>query len=203
MVNDLNLCISNGNSKIGNRVMNISLLPGVTCERGVPCFHDGCYAQSSVHRWSTVREAWTRNTEEYFKDPDRYFEIIEERIREKNPRFFRWHVGGDIPDYYYMWGVIEIAQKFPKTRFLLFTKKYSYPPKSDLVPDNLKIVLSVWPGYPEPERTDYPWAWLSEDVRLRYRKDEVYLKCVGSCEKCGMSCWKGLHKDIHVIFDKH
>jgi len=48
-----------------------------------------------------------------------------EQIEKKQPKFFRWHVAGDIPDAMYLAMMYRVACRFKRTKFLAFTKRYN------------------------------------------------------------------------------
>jgi len=191
-----NICISRGNSKLGN-VLNISLPPGAACRPGIPCFNEGCYARKAYRLYPNVKAAWDKNYKFWLENPVEYFkEIAEACIGEP---FFRWHVAGDVPDQSYLDYMVDIARQLPDTRFLCFTKKYDLDFK--WIPKNLQIVLSTWPGLELPENKGLPWAWLSEDWRRPL--DDLYLVCPGDCSACGNKCWDLVSAEIPVVFPKH
>ena len=200
--------ISQGNTKIG-KTLNISLPPGKTClqqnSKPTPCYYDGCYARQSFKQYPPVRHAWSENLKAYEEDPVNYFSQICTEIGNRNPNYFRWHVGGDIPDQKYLDGMVSVARIFPAIQFLAFTKKYDldymevtkYPASN-----NLKIVFSVWSSMGLPEnKHEFPLAWLSHDPRIP--KDKLILHCPGQCEECRFSCWVKLDSETDVVFDKH
>ena len=196
--------ISKGNSKIG-RMLNISLPPGVSClqKDKTPslCFYSGCYAKQSFIQYPSVRDAWVKNWWLWKSDPIKYFgELCQVISKTKDVKFFRWHVGGDIPNQSYYDKTVQVAELFPDVQFLAFTKKYHLDFGER--PKNLVIVLSVWPGIELPDDSQgLPFAWLSEDERRD--PGQMYVKCPGSCEDCQHKCWTLLDKDVHVVFDKH
>jgi hypothetical protein len=194
----MKLKISEGNSKIG-RVPNISLPPIKSCRLGVPCFKD-CYAMKAYRQYANVRSAWDNNLELYNKDWRAYFVDLDDYLFNKRPDRFRFHVAGDIIDQKYLAQMLWTASMFPDTKFLAFTKRYDLD-MSEPVPDNLTLVLSVWPGMELPEKTQLPWAWLAEDVRRP--KKEPFISCPGKCDSCSHKCWGGISSDLHVVFERH
>ena len=192
----MSLHISKGNTKIGN-IANVSLPPGLSCRKDVPCFMEGCYARSAFRMYPTVRKAWTENLEYYQEFPDKYFKGVAEAA--KYYTLFRWHVSGDIVDEKYLEGMKQVALSCPNTRFLCFTKRYDYDYSG--IPENLIIVLSTWPGLELPNNDSLPWAWLMNDVRRPL--NGMYLVCPGNCSVCENKCWNLIDKDIPVVFQKH
>jgi hypothetical protein len=194
------LTISKGNSKIG-AVPNISLTPGKSCQPGVPCFYDGCYAVQPYRQYPATREAWDGNLELWESNPNQFEIGLVDFLAKKPVERFRYHVGGDIPDQSYLWMMSTIAWNFQGTKFLAFTKKYDLDFEG--IPDNLVVVLSAWPGlaFPYGKPGNLPSAWLAEDPRAPL--DQVHIRCPGNCGECSYSCWDALCKGMFVIFDRH
>ena len=197
----MKLTISVGNSKIG-QVPNISLPPGESCVKGVPCLTDGCYAMKSYRMYPNVRTAWNGNLELWQEAPQEFEKRLIESLGGLYTSRFRWHVGGDIPDQAYLDMMIRVANHFSSPlSFLVFTKRYHLDYSK--VPLNLHVVLSAWPGLDMPERIDSktPIAWLSSD--LRRSVDQCHIQCPGSCSECDYTCWVGLDSGMDVVFNKH
>lgn len=188
--------ISEGNSKLG-KIPNISLPPGKSCIINAPCLRDGCYARKFYRLYPSCKQAWDENLKYYQESPADYFKEIGEYIQKKKPRFFRWHVAGDIPDVDYLSRMRSIALSFPGTNFLCFTKRYSYDFSN--LPDNLTVLLSTWPTSPVPV-TELPKTWLSQDPRKPNAKT---IKCPGNCLNCGHVCWDAADLGTDIVFDKH
>lgn len=195
----MTLHISEKNSKMG-KVPNISLPPGITCRKNAPCFKD-CYANKRCYlRWPNVKKAWRENYDDYLRrGPDVYFDEINCWLNDHSPGYFRWHVGGDIPDWSYFLGILSLANKFPGTQFMMFTKRWDlFPRVFPEIPENLSVILSMWPGLQNPRRIQLSRAWLSHDKRI----PEYYFKCTGKCDEC-YKCWDIIRHGYDVVFDLH
>ena len=169
--------ISPGNQKLGD-IPNISLAPIYSCPTA-PC-NRYCYAVRIYHRGNTTRRAWKSNLDFYKENPINFFFELRSWLTVKSPTEFRWHVGGDIPDYHYFWNMLHIAREFPNIKFLAFTKRYLYIKHKyyTSIPKNLTLIFSVWPGWKMP-RTTRPKAFILGD-----RRAKNYIKCVGRCDRC-------------------
>lgn len=198
-IENVHLAYSYQNKKMG-RIHNVSLAPIASCRWRAPCRHD-CYAQKAFRMFRGTRLAWARNLRLWKDAPDKFeFELREKLIKHK-PRFFRWHVAGDIPDGDYLEMMIRTADEFPNTKFLAFTKQYQTINNcSLLIPDNLSIVMSAWPGLTMENPQEYPVAWMQDGTEQRVPDNA--LECHGECIACGM-CWnlKKINRD--VVFEKH
>jgi len=202
MLDGMRLKISQGNSKIGG-VPNLSLPPVLTCRENAPCIKE-CYARKSYDRWPAVRRAWDSNLELYKTEPEVFFNDLCLYLAVAQPRRFRLFVGGDFPDVEFFVRFVDIAETYHTTQFLCFTKQYEFLHGVD-IPDNLNLVLSIWPGLEMPHGSlDSPTAWLSTDTRFdTYYTNQPFIHCPGSCDTCGHQCWHGISVDLPVKFDPH
>jgi hypothetical protein len=193
MEDNMRIHIVNGNKKLG-KISNVSLLPGLTCGN-VPCKKD-CYATKFLYRQS-VKNAWTENTKLAMENMNEYFEQIKQYLNKKKSKYFRFHVAGDFPSQEYLNATIKLAREHPNTRFLAFTKKYSYHYRA--IPDNYSIIFSVWPSFPYKKK-GFPLAFMQDGTETRIPKNTV--ECPGNCEHCGM-CWNLKKLNMNVVFHKH
>jgi hypothetical protein len=201
--------ISSGNIKVP--FANISLPPEVTCREDAPCTKE-CYAKKAWKQYPIVRHNWSENYELYRKDDKAYFRAIESWILLNNPKYFRFHVSGDIPDHNYLCKIIFLAKKLKGTRFLVHTKRVNFIRLIDRrkVPTNLVICLSTWPdeGTLEAYKTDvqninpgdytFPMSFLKDDPRI----PKSAFICPGHCGECGAKCWYLKPKE-YVVFKRH
>lgn len=207
----MHIYVSNGNSKMG-KVMNLSLPPIKSCIKDVPCKND-CYAMKAYRMYKGTRNAWDSNLKIWEGDKEFYnwespaearafFEnSLKAQLRSEKPRFFRWHVGGDIPDARYYLMMMVIAERFPQTKFLAFTKQYNIIAESkNTPPPNLTIVLSAWPGYDMVNPRELPVAWMQDGTETRIPRYTI--ECPGHCDSCGM-CWSLPEIGVDVMFHKH
>lgn len=201
-MNELNLKISNGNSKLGN-IPNFSLTPIKTCseEACKTCAVEGCYACKLYKLRKSVKDAWDWNTRLVLNDMD----IVENELNKyfnamNAPRFFRIHVGGDFVNHEYaeMWA--RVAKKAERTNFLAFTKQWEAIRGIEFA-DNVSIVLSDWPNtkIPKDLLELYSVAWI-DDGRDCIPKEAI--ECPGNCSACGV-CWSLAKMGIDTKFRKH
>ena len=196
----MKLTISPGNSKLG-KIPNISLTPIVSCRPGVPCAKK-CYALKAFRMYPNTVKAWNGNLEAYKENSEAYFYQIHKWLTKKEPEYFRWHVGGDIPDEQYWYSMIQMARVHPMVKFLVFTKYYELD--FSYVPDNMSVVLSMWPGYKLPELgtsgSILPRAWCQDKTEDRIPVGAI--ECPGHCDTCG-ACWGLAKKKLDVVFNLH
>ena len=186
--------ISHGNGKVGD-TPNVSLLPIASCPKGIPCAKD-CYECKALRMYPTVKAARKRNWKAAQHKRTEYFEGIRLYLEKYSPKYFRWHVGGDIPDQDYYREMCAIAREFPDTNFLAFTKNHGLDFRGR--PSNLAIVFSMWPGWGD-SRKRMPRAWMQDGTETRIPADAW--ECSGQCDNCGV-CWH-LEPGQHVYFHKH
>ena len=148
----LNPCISKGNRKIG-KVMNVSLMPIITCHNCKECKHL-CYDVKACLQYSnTVLPARMRNTVLAKYDRDRFFADIDKACsRRRKNKFFRFHVAGDILDMDYFVRMLTICRNHTDFIFWTYTKYYElvneYCDKygKESIPKNFSIMFSEWDG---------------------------------------------------------
>lgn len=197
--------ISEENTKLG-RIPNVSLPPIKTCINNAPCA-DECYAFRYYKRWVTAKNAHDMNLRTYQNDPELYFNCIDYYLKQSKPKYFRWHVSGDIPDMYYLQQMYALSMAHNETKFLVFTKRYkfieySYKGLTKTLLDkysNLSIILSTWVELELPSyelRQELPIAFIEDDDRKNN-----YIECSGSCDEC-FKCWELKEKGKNVCLKK-
>ena len=191
----LDVKISAGNMKLG-KMLNISLPPVQTCPNGIPCAKD-CYAMKAYRLYPNVKKAWDANLQALNDSEKAFFATVTKKIaKAKNKEFFRWHQAGDITSQSYLEGMKEVADKFPETQFLAFTKNRDLD-YSDL-PANMTVVASQW--------SEYIWGANLPKAIMR-AKGETWetpknaMVCPGACKDCKY-CWN-MTDGQAVIFDQH
>jgi len=196
------ISIAKGNTKMGNGMPSISLPPGVTCseEARKTCLKE-CYIMKAFRMYKQTRAAYRRNLKIYQRNPSDFFGQLEKFLEKRQPRFFRFFVGGDFPDQPFVNMSLQLARKFPNVKFLAFTKRYHFDFGNK--PDNFAVVLSMWPGMKDDVRlgsVNFPRAWMQDGTETRIPKSAI--ECHGGCSTCGM-CWNlgKLGKDVY--FHKH
>lgn len=187
--------ISSGNMKLGG-IPNVSLRPIADCANCEAC-KKSCYAMKAWRMYSSVRDAWKENAH-LARDPKTradWFRSIDRYIAKKKPKYFRWHVAGDILDQNYYGWMAAMAKRHPDTKFLCFTKRFDLNYSGR--PSNLAIVLSMFPGMKVPKKK-LPRAWMQDGTEKRIPSGSV--ECEGNCRVCN-ACWDLQGKD--VFFHKH
>jgi hypothetical protein len=152
--------------------------------------------------YPSVRNAWRHNSNLAHHDRESYFDGVRYYLLKKQPKFFRWHIAGDILDQAYLDTVKSIAIEYPNTKFLAFTKRYEFDYSH--LPSNLSIIFSAWveKELPEVLPDDVRIAWVRDEHHLDSRIPDDAIECPGHCESCGM-CWNLKKVGHDVVFDKH
>ncbi len=189
--------ISEGNSKLS--FPNLSFPPIKTCRDAAPCIKD-CYAMKSYRMYDNVRNAWNQNLDSWNDSAGNFFDQLNGYLTQRNPEYFRYFVAGDIPDAGFFNMMLGCAMLNPDTKFLAFTKQYEIVNYllglGAVVPKNLTLIFSQWPGLVLDNPHDFPVAYLAgEDVPL-----DAFL-CVEKCDRC-CYCWR-LTSGESVVFGKH
>ena len=190
-VDDIPMCISDGNIKIG-RVLNVSLPPVVTCSNCGEC-QKLCYDIKACNQYpDTVVDARARNLAILKKNRNEYFNRIEDKIRRRRAnKYFRWHVAGDIVDYDYFCRMVEVAKNHPDFIFWTYTKAYGtvneYVKRNgrDAIPANFSIMFSEWRGMP----MDNPYGFPEFKVVFKDEEEPNGFYCPGNCDIC-----KAIHR---------
>lgn len=201
---DMHVSISRGNRKMG-AVASVSLVPYVTCPaRALKTCAGDCYAARDCNMYKETLEAYARNTVLMRHAPHRYWKEVREAVA--TVRFFRFHVGGDIPRYDYFVNMVDTAIMYPHTEILCFTKRYEvvnkYIDTFGPLPKNLHIMFSGWAGLKPINPHNLP------ETNVLF-PDEVlpdnWLMCGGNCSNCGclgVGCWQAKAGDV-IAFKEH
>lgn len=197
--------ISDGNDKIGH-THNLSMPPILSCRPGVPCAKI-CYALNSFVMYPQTVRAWTHNMMLWRSDPEKFtLQFNDYMDRRKKRKFFRWFVGGDIPDWKFLSFMCKSADRYMDTAFLVFTKRIDLLRNlnPDSIPGNLKVIISTWPGdrsY-DPFLKHYAASWfVPHGEKPEDRIPGNAVACPGKCETCRY-CWLA-RKGRNIMFHEH
>lgn len=186
------ICISKGNKKIG-RVHNVSIAPIITCGN---CSHCSgfCYDVKANIQYKNVLNARARNTIIAMEHMDAYFTGIRYYIsRRRAHKYFRWHVGGEIPNMAYFEQMVETAKMFPGWHFWTYTKMhgivnlYCQKHGRDAIPENFVIMFSEWDGMPLVNPYNFPiFTCKMKDGNKNHPVEffNTLYKCPGNCDIC-------------------
>ena len=191
-VEQVKLCISKGNVKIG-KVMNVSLPPILSCANCAGCSRL-CYDIKACAQYpNTVIDARMRNYSILTRDRARYFALIEQAIsRRRSHKFFRWHVAGDIVDIDYFDNMVRIAREHDDFTFWTYTKNYRVVNAwcaehgKEAIPSNFSIMFSEWRGMP----MDNPYHFPVFSVVFKDEEKPQGFYCPGNCHIC-KECKRG------------
>lgn len=206
-------------SKLGVNIPSINLPPIVTCNPNAPCIKcaregGGCYATKGHWRYRTVRDKLWNNLYLYKNNPDAFFADVVSKTRLY--KYVRWFGSGDIVDYKFFIGMVNVANINKDSYYLCFTKKTTlvneYLMQGGEIPENLKIVFSCWRDFiPEnPFNLPMTYVMFGKGSNKQEREKNEYANslipkdatlCSGDCEAC-LGCWQ-LEKGQTVVFKKH
>ena len=195
--NEVNIsCV---NSKTGP-LCNDLALPTCTCREDAPCKATGCYCMKGRQTMSKVVAAYTRNLRLYNTDQEDFWEQVRFKVKHRPFPLFRFFDCGDIADYDFFLGMIDLAKEFPDIKFMSFTKKYEIVNKwidenGDL-PENLNVVFSAWHiGWKVINPHNLPVAYVDfKDKTLNPEFPEGITSCPNEKDKtitCSIcrKCW--------------
>lgn len=192
-VDNLHVSISDGNIKLG-AIPSVSLIPVMDCGNCGLC-SKSCYDLRNDLIYKGVIKSRATNSAILHEDPERYFKEIDGYINYRFPRAFRFHVGGDIKDEWYLGKMCEIARNHPETKFLTFTKMFKvcngYLDKGNVIPENLHILFSGWLGLDMPNPHGFPEA--HPIFENGTSAPEGTMLCSGNCTEClkeDRLCWE-------------
>ena len=195
--------ISRKNSKIG-KIANFSLAPIKSCSNCKYCFQPDiylkCYAMQGYLQYPIVANAWDENLRMARRSPAKLFKQIEAYLNKYSKSFFRIHVAGDFFSQSYLDRWSTLCAKYPKIRFLAFTKAFELDFSE--VPKNLKIMYSIMPNMPQdivPSKGSR--AYVGDSIKAHKRKRERVFPCAGNCENC-LTCWS-FRENESVNFEIH
>jgi hypothetical protein len=163
----------------------------------------GCYALKALRLYPGTRAAWRRNELIAQHEPESYFSQIAAQVANAKPRLFRWHVAGDILSCDYLGAMCRIAAANPRTHFLAFSKAFEIVNRyedHEVIPSNLVIIFSAWPGLTFLNPHGLRVAWMQDGTETRVPKNAI--ECPGNCESCGM-CYELESLGRDVVFHKH
>lgn len=197
------LNVSPGNSKTG-RIPSISGIPGKDCAKWTRAYcGKKCYALKSWKQYPNVRNAWGNNSKLLRTNKREYFKQLHAYLDKRKPKYFRFHVSGDIVNAMHAGFIVDTARRYPDIKFLIFTKKYDVLKYMKEFP-NLSVVVSVWQGMKAkdlPSHTKkYSKAYAGDCSNFKGYKNAI--ECPGNCETC-LACWGLGKKKLDVKFELH
>ena len=182
-----------GNTKLGE-IPSISLPAGHACSMRCP----GCYGMHGYFCYNANIFSAFKNWYIFLNYPEQYFNDVRAWLQLVNPRFFRWHVIGDIQNQMYYDNMVSIANAYKDIKFLVFTKRYTLD--YSVRPDTLAVVLSAWPNVAIVNTYHLPVAYMQDGTEDRMPAD--VLTCPGTCMTCA-ACWNLPELKRDVLFHKH
>ena len=200
----MKISISKSNKKMCG-IPSFSFPPVVTCSNCAECKRK-CYALRMAKFRPSIMEAWRGNLEAWNENR----EAVKHRIMSEAflTRYFRYFVGGDIPDFGFLCMMAEVAEAVSGCTFLAFTKKFDlvnkYLETFGPLPDNLRIIFSGWGSALRPVN---PHGLPESDIIQKGEKmpDDCLKLCGGNCADCicrGVACWD-LKPGEKIYFIEH
>ncbi len=188
------LTISARNDKIG-WIYNTSFPPVESCVNNAPCVKK-CYSLKSYRVFPTVKYAYNKNYRLYRDSHEHYFWLFQAWLQKRRPAYFRYFVGGDIPNQAYLDGMVKTAEMYSDTMFLAYTKKYMLDYTYAAKQANLQVIFSTWIDWPY-EVSGLPIARVRMDQGQELPKNSI--ACAWKCDKCFV-CWH-LPANRSITFD--
>lgn len=201
--------LSTHNRKTGGCCNDLAF-PTCVCRDDAPCKNGGCYCLKGTQQMSSVLAAYTRNLRLYNTDPQDFWEQVVFKVKHNPLPLFRFFDAGDIPDYDFFCGMIELVKQFFDIKFMAFTKKYDIVNKwitenGDL-PKNLNVVFSAWHiGWKVNNPHHLPVAYVDfKDKTLNPEFPKEITSCPNQKDKtitCSVcrKCWNKKIKAVKFI----
>lgn len=181
----LYVTIGIGNRKIG-WIPSWSLPPKKTCnQRCLRYCGKLCYTNKMIELCPSVGDAYEHNLWMLETHPVLTELLIRKFLSGAMPRVMRLHVAGDFycGEYLDMWR--RIARDTPETTFYSYSKMDCLDHAS--LPDNLRILRSMWPGMPAPRQKHVKRnCWMQDGNETRIADGAE--TCIGDCPRCGFKC---------------
>jgi hypothetical protein len=160
----------------------------------------------TMYLYRNCRQAWDRNLRIYKEAPIDYFLQVKDFLKtmEGKPeeeRYFRWHVGGDVPDVNYLDMMLIVCHLTPWAKHTLYTKRYEWFINfANAIPSNLNVCISGWPGVDIPQEAldKFQTFWLYDPKAPDPRIPHGTMECPGSCPEC-RACWESSIPNILVV----
>lgn len=203
--------ITHENAKTGGCCNDLAF-PTCTCRDDAPCKLSGaCYCLKGTQKMCSVLQAYTRNLRLYNTDPKDFWEQVACKIKHNPLPLFRFFDCGDIPDYDFLLGMVELAKQFPNIKFMSFTKQYEIVNTylgtvQEGIPENLTIRFSAWDkNWDVPNPYNLPVAYCDfTDKTLNPEFPEKCASCPNQSNKtitCSMcqKCWNRNIKTVKFI----
>ena len=205
------ITMNNGNTKTGKCVHTLSF-PVCTCRDDAPCKENGCYCLKGHQTMARVVSAYVKNLRLYNTDPMMFWEQVKFKLKINPLPLFRYTDAGDIPDYEFINGMVDIANCYPNIKFLAYTKKYDminrWITENGNFPNNLTVRFSAWHcAWDVPNPHNLPMAYVDfKDSTLTPELPSKISGCPNqkdktiTCSTC-QKCWN--KKIENVVFKQH
>jgi len=192
----MNLCISQGNKKLG-KLPNISMSSYTSCPGKSEWCVKKCYASKYEKIYPQCIPAYMRNME-ISKSPD-FVNIIIDKVKKISGPYFRIHTSGDFYNIKYIEKWIEICQSLPNILFSVYTRSWIIPELLSSLKElnklkNVQIFLSTDPTMDLPP-DGFRIAFIEEDERAKGIMCLYDSGLKNACSDCGY-CFKNNKKNV-------
>ena len=107
------------NSKTGMGVIDLAV-PTCCCREDAPCKKNGCYCMKGCQQIAVVQASYLRNLRVYNNDHEDFWNQVDFKLKHSGLGLCRFFDAGDIPDYDFFDGMVNIALKNPKIKFMAY-----------------------------------------------------------------------------------
>lgn len=198
---------SEGNSKTGEKVVNLNFPIEYTCDHRCECYKDGlCYAETGCYLFACNQAKYSENYNFYRDhDSETFIAAVQLAIDTFGFSLFRYFTCGDIIDYRFFDCMVRIAINNPGIKFWSYTKKYSIVNKwideNGPLPENLTIIFSHWLNsdgtyFPMNNKHNLPTSEFIPFGREELKETVTHIcpcsdpSVVATCATCDHPCYK-------------
>lgn len=210
------ICMCHGNGKTGKKCLTLSLPVEPTCNHDAPCYKNKvCYCLKGCQAFSNVLGAYYRNLRLWIKNPKAYEDAVVNTMTKSKLDLLRINDAGDLPSEAYLQTLVNVANRLPDVKILIYTKKYDlvnkYLDKHNGFPNNLTMRFSYADkNWKVPNPHNLPVAYIDfEDKSLNPDIPKNAFICKGNanpkdqkhtCSTCRV-CW---NKKVNAVaFKQH
>lgn len=199
--------LQQGNSKTGQNVRTISLIPIHDCVNCSGCSRL-CYDLRNDCIYPSVLNDRARNSALRQTNPEKYWIKVAELVAQEFVTELRINVGGDLRSEDFLFINKWVAKANPKTDILFFTKNYKGINEyldNNTFESNIHPIMSAWLGMEMDNPHNLPCSHvLWADGKTTAPEFGAYY-CGGNCSACHFKsegCWT-LKNGESVIFMAH
>lgn len=206
-INNVHVKLQQGNSKTGNTVFTVSLIPIADCSHNCKECRKECYDIINVCFQPAVQNDRARNSAIHKVDIKRFWEEVSTGIKYNCATALRINVGGDVCKEDLPL-INRVAKENPKCDILFFTKSYEEINEfldHEEFASNVHCIMSAWKNTEMDNPHNLPVSHVLYCDGSTTAPEYGSYFCNGNCSHCmynNEGCWT-LKNGESVIFPAH